>query len=149
LKVGDSTPPFKQDLELLLEILLREMKKNIFTHKTYITTVGFIVMSVLCSVVVFPLNTYAETAVSNSVSVSSTGDGASHASVKTSVNGVVVENSSVEGSGSITSYIETVNGSTTVHTTSNTLGHDEELIMLMQRLKALLHYYVSLLNAQS
>ncbi len=128
------------------------MKKDIFTHKTIINyTVGIIATGVFIFVIVFPTCTIAETAsISNSVSISSNGNGTSHASLKTVVNGVVVEDRSVEGSGTLESHIVTANESTTVYTTTDNTGTEEQkLLILLEKLNALLHYYVSLLSAQS
>ncbi len=127
------------------------MKKDIFTHKTVNYTVGIIATGVFIFVIVFPTCTIAETAsVSNSVSISSNGSGASHASLKTVVNGVVVEDQSIEGSGTLESHIVTVDGSTTVYaTTDGASTKERELLILLEKLNALLHYYVSLLNGQS
>lgn len=134
-----------------LEILLREMKKSIFTHKTGNYTVSIIALGLFVSIIVFPIHTIADTTfLSHSVSISSTDNSVSQASVKTTVNGVVVEDSTVEGADTINTRVETVNGTTTVHTvTDGTSTSDEEIFSLMQRLKALLDYYVSLLNARS
>lgn len=134
-----------------LEILLREMKKSIFTHKTGNYTVSIIALGLFVSIIVFPIHTIAHTtSLSHSVSISSTDNSASQASVKTTVNGVVVEDSTVEGVDTINTQVETVNGTTTVYTVTDGINtSDEEIFSLMQRLKVLLDYYVSLLNERS
>lgn len=95
------------------------------------------------------------TNVKNSVSVSASGDGSSHASVKTVIDGEVVEDIEMEGPGTLKSSTE--NGKTTVHTsttTSNTIitdntKRDQEIRELIAKLMELIQHYVSLLNTLS
>ncbi len=59
----------------------------------------------------------------------------------------MVEDTVLDDSGSYNSHIETTDGTTVVHTTMMN-NHDAEIIALLEKLRALLHSYVSLLNQQ-
>lgn len=93
------------------------------------------------------------TNVSNSVSVSANGNGTTHASVKTVVNGEVVEDISLDEPGTLrSSYTSSeshtdINASNTI-TTDNT-ERDREILALIEKLMALIDHYVSLLNNMS
>ena len=112
----------------------------------------FVTALLLLSMLSVPALIKAETtSVINSVSVSSDGDGSAHASVKTTINGVVVEDQSIETSGTINSQIEVSDGTTQVegNVDYRPVTQEERLLTLIEKLKVLIQYYVSLLNKTS
>ncbi len=125
------------------------MKEHIFIHKK--SARGSIVaVAILLSVFIFPLAVHADTSsIINSVSVSSDGTGTAHTKTKTIINGVTVEDSTTNETGTYMSVI-TQNGVTTSveATTGEAQSRDAQLLMLIQQLKVLIQYYVSLLNTK-
>lgn len=99
------------------------------------------------------LVTAKETAIYNSVSVSSDSSGLANITTKTIIDGVVKENSHYETSGTNTlqviTKIEENTRSQTVGTTSLSQKSNAELLLMIERLNFLIQYYVLLLNKAS
>ncbi len=99
------------------------------------------------------LVTAKETAIYNSVSVSSDSSGLANITTKTIIDGVVKENSHYETSGTNTlqviTKIEENTRSQTVGTTSLSQKSNAELLLMIERLNVLIQYYVLLLNKAS
>lgn len=110
----------------------------------------------LCVVLAFPTLLHAETVITNNVSVTSSssgGNSTSHASVHTTINGETVEDVSLTSSDDeAISYISShiYEDETVVSTISTTTPRDQEkqqeLKTLLERLVALLTFYVSKLS---
>lgn len=116
------------------------MKKNII-----ITSIKLLL---LVSVLTVSQNIYAaETTVTNNVSVEAS-KGTSQASIKTTVNGTVIEDSTYVSEDEPITITNTYTSDNTV-TQAHILTEDEEIAALRTRLAqllALLQYYVSLLE---
>lgn len=109
-------------------------------------------VTILLNVFVVPLIAYADESsvtVINSVTTASDTGGTSHTSVKTVINGDVVEDVMVNESGTYESTIHSDGVTTSIKTTSGEAhGRDAELLTLIEKLKVLLAYYVSLLSTK-
>ena len=127
------------------------IKHIVLIQKTIATFFAVCVFGVLsCTLVSFA---YAdETSVHNSTNVMSNGAGTSHASVKTIINGVVVEDTTLNQPGSIHTVHSIQSGTTTSTVVVNGQSIERsgdtnrDLELLIQKLKMLINYYVTLLN---
>ncbi len=103
----------------------------------------------LCCLLTAHSSVEAETNVTQSVSVSANG-GESHASVKTVINGEVVEDWSATSNEPIeySQTISTTNATTTTEISTNPTQQktDAQLKEIISQLQALIAFYVSLLN---
>lgn len=109
-----------------------------------------ITLVVLCVFSFFTHVLAASTNVSNSISVSSSGDGVARSDVRTVINGEIIEDYHFEGNGIVDTHVESRDGATTTHTLNSTADETaEELAVLLEKLKILMHYYVLLLNTIS
>jgi len=125
------------------------MKTHIFIHKKSAQE-SVVAVAILLSVFIFPLTTYADTtSVINSVSISSDGNGSAHTKTKTIINGVVIEDRTNNESGTFSSMITSDGVTTSVKTqTGEAHSRDAQLLILIEKLKVLIQYYVSLLNTK-
>lgn len=105
---------------------------------------------IVLGVIFVPItNINAETVITNNVKVSSDGSGQNRASVKTTINNVVVEDWSTTGSDSISYTSEVATSSISVVTKSeeniSETTRREQLKKLIVQLETLIKMYVSLL----
>lgn len=140
------------------------MSLDTFTKQTRIyTSVVIFMTSVFFALLLLPTALFAESSsasVSNSVNVSS-GGSTSYSSVKTIINGEVVEDIESHESGSVESRVsvssnngETTHSSSVIFSTSTTdtqtaSSSDYEIYLQIKALMELIQHYVSLLNALS
>jgi hypothetical protein len=119
------------------------------TYKIFFAVAGLIAASVFTVPAVVCAD---EAHVSNNVSVSSSGE-TSSASIKTTINGVTVEDEHIKQPGTISTHVDTnTDGTTVISSSSIAVGTstssmtDGELKKRISELITLIRYYVSLLQ---